>query len=89
MATNVSPRFEGRFGRMFRSLRPAFDLHDSRVLKIFAELAEKMSADYDPPKDGQDRTRLSRCWRATCRRSTRLLNDRESAGEAPGGLCCT
>lgn len=35
MATNRSPRFEGRFGRMFRSLRPAFDPDNDSLRPIF------------------------------------------------------
>jgi Animal haem peroxidase len=54
MATNRSPRFEGRFGRMFRSLHPAFPQADPAVTSQLAALGEAMSADFDPPKDGKD-----------------------------------
>src|SRR5882757_4112451 len=40
---------------MFRSLRPAtFGKDESENLANLAELAKKMSADFDPPKDGKD-----------------------------------
>ncbi len=54
MATNRSPRFEGRFGRMFRSLQPAFDPDDASLKPIFEELGAAMSAGFDGPKDGED-----------------------------------
>jgi len=46
--------FEGKFGRMFRALRPAFDPNDESLRPIFTELGAKMCAKFDPPKDGQD-----------------------------------
>src|SRR5882672_11979914 len=55
MSTKSSPFFEGQFGRMFRSLRAAtFGNNDSENQANLAELAKKMSADFDPPKDGKD-----------------------------------
>src|SRR5689334_2574363 len=52
--TKRSPLFEGRFGRMFRALRPAFRPDDDSLAGIFEELGAAMSADFDAPKDGQD-----------------------------------
>ena len=49
-----SPSFEGKFGRMFRALRPAFDPNDDSLKPIFTELGAKMINDFDPPKDGAD-----------------------------------
>jgi hypothetical protein len=54
MATNRSQRFEGRFGRMFRSLRPAFDPDNDSLRPLFEQLGEAMSAGFDGPKDGND-----------------------------------
>jgi hypothetical protein len=55
MSTKFSPFFEGQFGRMFRSLRPAtFGKDESENQANLAELARKMSAEFDPPKDGKD-----------------------------------
>jgi len=54
MGTSRSQRFEGKFGRMFRELHPAFDPDDERLERIFSELGEKMSAEFDKPKDGPD-----------------------------------
>lgn len=55
MATNRSQIFEGRFGRMFRSLRPAtFDVDDDANHKHLGELGARMSNSFDAPKDGQD-----------------------------------
>jgi|SRR5450631_1191093 hypothetical protein len=55
MSTKTSQLFQGRFGRMFRSLRPAtFGANDDENIKNLAALGSKMSATFDPPKDGQD-----------------------------------
>jgi hypothetical protein len=55
MATNHSPLFQGRFGRLFRSLPPAkFGATDADNLRNLAALGAKMSASFDPPTDGQD-----------------------------------
>src|SRR5258708_1223593 len=55
MSVKSSPLFEGRFGRMFRSLRPArFGATDSENMTNLAALGTAMSADFDPPKDGPD-----------------------------------
>src|SRR5438477_1190441 len=49
-----SPLFEGKFGRMFRALRPAFDPDDDSLQKNFEALGDAMSAGFDKPKDGPD-----------------------------------
>src|SRR6266571_5906346 len=55
MSVKSSPFFEGRFGRMFRSLRSArFGATDSENRTNLAALGTAMSADFDPPKDGPD-----------------------------------
>jgi hypothetical protein len=55
MSTKSSPFYEGRFGRMFRSLHPAaFGPTDAKNIENLAKLGEAMSADFDPPKDGHD-----------------------------------
>lgn len=54
MGTKRSPLFEGKFGRMFRALQPAFDPDDDSLENIFVELGEAMSASFDKPKDGPD-----------------------------------
>lgn len=55
MSTKTSPLFQGRFGRMFRSLRPAtFGATPDENIKNLAALGHKMSATFDPPKDGKD-----------------------------------
>jgi Animal haem peroxidase len=54
LATRRSPSFEGKFGRMFRALHPAFDPDDESLQPIFEELAAKMVNEFDPPKDGKD-----------------------------------
>src|SRR5256714_11220403 len=55
MSVNSSPLFQGRFGRMFRSLRSArFGATDSENMTNLAALGTAMSADFDPPKDGPD-----------------------------------
>ena len=55
MSTKNSPLFQGRFGRLFRSLPPArFGASDADNLKNLATLGDKMSAGFDPPTDGKD-----------------------------------
>src|SRR5436305_15112064 len=55
ISTKSSPLFEGRFGRMFRSLRPArFGATEDETAANLAALGAAMSADFDAPKDGQD-----------------------------------
>ena len=55
MSTKTSPMFQGRFGRMFRSLHAAtFGKTDRENLAKLAALGEAMSADFDPPTDGKD-----------------------------------
>jgi hypothetical protein len=50
-----SPLFQGRFGRMFRSLPPAtFGATEAENVTNLAALAAKMTSDFDPPKDGKD-----------------------------------
>src|SRR6476646_7710200 len=55
LAASQSPRFEGKFGRMFRSLHPAkFGKDDLESLANLAALGDAMSADFDKPFDGKD-----------------------------------
>src|SRR5207249_1841342 len=54
MGAKRSPLFEGKFGRMFRALRPAFDPDDDSLESIFVALGDAMSAGFDKPKDGPD-----------------------------------
>src|SRR3989449_100100 len=55
MSTKTSPFFQGRLGRMFRSLRAAkFGKDDDENLINLAALGSAMSAPFDPPKDGKD-----------------------------------
>src|SRR5947209_6806011 len=54
LATRRSPSFEGKFGRMFRALRPAFDPNDDSLEPIFTELGAGMINTFDAPKDGAD-----------------------------------
>jgi hypothetical protein len=55
MGTGRSPLFQGRFGRLFRSLPPAiFGKNDDDILKNLKALGDKMSATFDPPTDGKD-----------------------------------
>lgn len=50
-----SPQFEGKFGRMFRALRPAtFGSTDQESEQNLLELGKAMSAAFDAPKDGKD-----------------------------------
>ena len=53
--TKTSPLFQGRFGRMFRSLhRAKFGATDQENIANLKKLGDAMSADFDPPKDGKD-----------------------------------
>src|SRR5450755_81406 len=55
MATKHSSLFQGRFGRIFRSLPPAkFGATDEDNVKNLAALGLAMSAKFDPPTDGPD-----------------------------------
>lgn len=55
VSTKVSPLFEGRFGRMFRSVhRATFGTTDAENATNLAALGAAMSADFDPPTDGKD-----------------------------------
>ena len=55
MTTGNSPLFQGRFGRLFRSLSPAkFGSTEAENLQNLAELGARMSASFDPPTDGKD-----------------------------------
>src|SRR5437016_3481046 len=54
LGTRHSPMFEGKFGRMFRALRPAFHPNDDGLEPIFTALGDKMINTFDPPKDGPD-----------------------------------
>src|SRR6266849_10513194 len=54
-STKTSPLFQGRFGRMFRSLRPArFGATDQENIANLAKLGDAMSADFEAAKDGKD-----------------------------------
>jgi heme peroxidase len=53
--TQRSEIFQGRFGRMFRSLRPAtFGSDETENHKNLGKLGENMSNSFDGPKDGND-----------------------------------
>ena len=55
MSVKKSPLFQGRFGRMFRSLRPAtFGRNETENIANLTALGAAMSADFDEPKDGKD-----------------------------------
>ena len=55
MTTNSSELFQGRFGRMFRSLRPAtFGVDETENHKNLAKLGHKMCNSLDRLKDGKD-----------------------------------
>jgi flavin-binding protein dodecin len=55
MSAKNSPLFQGRFGRLFRSLPPAkFGATDSANVNNLSLLGAKMSATFDPPTDGKD-----------------------------------
>jgi hypothetical protein len=54
-STKSSPLFQGRFGRMFRSLPAAtFGSTDAENAANLEALGTAMSADFDPPHDGTD-----------------------------------
>jgi hypothetical protein len=55
MSTPKSPLFQGRFGRMFRSL-PAgtYGATDDKSRQALMKLGAAMTADFDGPKDGFD-----------------------------------
>src|SRR6266446_3619161 len=55
MSTGTSPSFQGRFGRMFRSLSGAkFGKDEKENVINLAALGDAMSADFDKPFDGPD-----------------------------------
>src|SRR6202023_4316111 len=53
MSTAKSPNFQGRFGRMFRSL-PAgtYGKTDNDSRQALMKLGTLMTSSFDPPKDG-------------------------------------
>ena len=54
-ATNKAPNFQGRFGRMFPKLSAAhYGKTTAESEEALRKLGEKMTADFDPPKDGPD-----------------------------------
>ena len=55
MSTSKSPNFQGRFGRMFRSLPAAtYGKTDGESRANLMRLGTAMTAAFDAPKDGQD-----------------------------------
>src|SRR6267143_4300047 len=57
MSTARSPLFDGKFGRLFRSLPPAaFGASEAENIANLTKLGAAMSSDADPadPKDGKD-----------------------------------
>src|ERR1700686_911482 len=55
METKHSPLFQGRFGRLFRSLPPAhFGATEADSVNNLTLLGGKMSSLFDPPTDGKD-----------------------------------
>src|SRR5215471_4699480 len=55
MSTAKSPNFEGRFGRLFRSLPAgAYGKTDNDSRNALLQLGELMTSSFDPPKDGFD-----------------------------------
>jgi hypothetical protein len=55
MSTSKSPNFQGRFGRMFRSLPAAtYGETDAESRNALMTLGAAMTAPFDSPKDGQD-----------------------------------
>jgi hypothetical protein len=55
MSTPKSPNYQGRFGRMFRSLPAAsYGKTDADSRNNLMALGAAMAADFDPPKDGND-----------------------------------
>jgi hypothetical protein len=54
-STPKSPNFQGRFGRMFRSLPAAtYGKSDNDSRNALMLLGKKMTSSFDPPKDGFD-----------------------------------
>jgi hypothetical protein len=55
LSDKKGPQFEGRFGRLFPDLpRATFGKDDDENVKNLSQLGAKMSAGFDPPKDGKD-----------------------------------
>src|SRR5579872_5371436 len=55
MSTAKSALFQGYFGRMFRGLPAAqYGNNDAESRNNLMTLGSKMTADFDPPKDGTD-----------------------------------
>jgi hypothetical protein len=55
LSAGRSPLFQGKFGRMFRALRPAtFGATDQQNVANLSRLGAAMSAAFDAPKDGKD-----------------------------------
>ena len=55
MSVAKGPQFEGRFGRLFPDAKHAtFGATEQENEKNLAALGAKMSAGFDPPKDGKD-----------------------------------
>src|SRR5215469_7962832 len=55
MSAQNSPLFQGRFGRMFRSLpAAAFGSTEAENVANLTKLGQAMSAGFDSPKDGKD-----------------------------------
>jgi hypothetical protein len=55
LSDKKGPQFEGRFGRLFPDLPHAtFGKDDDENVKNLSQLGAKMSAGFDPPKDGKD-----------------------------------
>jgi len=55
LSDKEGPQFEGRFGRLFPDLPHAkFGADDDENVKNLGHLGAKMSAGFDPPKDGKD-----------------------------------
>src|SRR5690349_6406740 len=55
LSAKKSPLFQGRFGRLFRSLPEAtFGSSEKEISANLTKLAAAMSSGFDPPKDGKD-----------------------------------
>ena len=55
LSVKNSPLFQGRFGRLFRSLPPAtFGSNEAENLQNLSALGTAMTAGFDPPTDGKD-----------------------------------
>lgn len=52
--TTSSLRFEGRFGRLFKTKAADFGSNEAAWMEHLGPLAEAMVSDPDPPKDGPD-----------------------------------